>query len=171
MLKIRFMKFRIILSSILAVALFGSCKAQTDTTQQKMSPAPGAWNKLSTQEQYVILNKGTDRPFTGDYYDKTDKGLYICRQCNAPLYTSEDKFESHCGWPSFDQEIKGSVIRVPDADGMRTEIVCANCRGHLGHVFLGEGFTDKDTRHCVNTSSLRFIPADEVTDAPKVIRK
>ena len=117
------------------------------------------YNKLTPEEERVILNKGTDLPFTGNYYAMTDAGLYICRRCNAPLYRSDDKFEAHCGWPSFDDEIKGAVKRVADADGMRTEIICANCGGHLGHVFLGEGFTDKNTRHCVNTSSIRFIPA------------
>ena len=152
-----------------------ACHAQTetDTTKAEMPPkerGASGYNLLTPQQQYVILQKGTDRAFTGDYYNKTDKGLYICRQCNAPLYESDDKFESHCGWPSFDQEIKGSVIRVPDADGQRTEIICSNCKGHLGHVFLGEGFTDKDTRHCVNTSSLLFVPADKVKDIPATIK-
>ena len=127
------------------------------------------YNKLTPDEERVIINKGTDRPFTGDYYTKKDNGMYICRRCNAPLYKSEDKFDSHCGWPSFDDEILGSVKRVTDADGSRTEIICNNCGGHLGHVFNGEGFTDKDTRHCVNTSSIRFIAADSVKDAPAVI--
>jgi methionine-R-sulfoxide reductase len=127
------------------------------------------YNKLTPDEERVILRKGTDMPFTGEYESKTDPGLYLCRQCNAPLYRSEDKFDAHCGWPSFDDEIPGSVRRIPDSDGSRTEIVCANCGGHLGHVFLGEGFTDKDTRHCVNTSSIRFIPSDSVKFAPKVI--
>ena len=127
------------------------------------------YNKLTPQEERVLLHKATDRPFTGDYTDKKDEGVYICRRCNAPLYTSKDKFDSHCGWPSFDDEIEGAVERVPDADGQRVEIICRNCRGHLGHVFLNEGFTDKDTRHCVNTSSIRFIPAEKVGDMPKVI--
>lgn len=128
------------------------------------------YNKLTSQEESVILFKNTDRAFTGDYYQKTDKGIYICKQCNNPLYKSDDKFESHCGWPSFDDEIKGSVIRVPDADGMRTEIICVNCKGHLGHVFTGEGFTDKDTRHCVNTSSIQFYPSKDLDKLPKVIK-
>ncbi len=128
------------------------------------------YNELTKQEERVILHKATDAPFTGEYYQKKDAGLYICRQCNAPLYESKDKFDSHCGWPSFDDEIKNAVIRVQDADGHRTEIICANCKGHLGHVFLNEGFTDKETRHCVNTSSIRFISSDAIKDAPAVIK-
>lgn len=127
------------------------------------------YNALSPQEERVLLHKATDRPFTGDYYTKKDKGIYICRQCNARLYNSEDKFDSHCGWPSFDDEVEGAVERIPDADGERTEIICKNCGGHLGHVFLDEGFTRKNTRHCVNTSSIKFIPAAEVDQAPPVI--
>ena len=114
-------------------------------------------NKLTESEKYVIINKGTDRPFTGEYTDKFEKGTYICRQCDAPLYTSDSKFHSGCGWPSFDQEIPGAVTKVPDADGRRIEIICSKCKGHLGHVFYGEELTDKNTRHCVNTTSLKFI--------------
>lgn len=113
-------------------------------------------NELNEFEKYVMLNKGTEQPFTGEYTDHQAKGLYLCKQCDFPLYTSEDKFLSHCGWPSFDDEIEGHVLRIPDVDGSRVEIVCAKCKGHLGHVFEGEHFTDKNTRHCVNSISLKF---------------
>jgi peptide-methionine (R)-S-oxide reductase len=116
------------------------------------------YNKLTAEEAYVILQKGTERPFVGTYTNNKQAGTYICKQCNTALYKSDDKFDSHCGWPSFDDEITGAVKRVPDADGQRVEIVCATCDGHLGHVFEGERFTEKNTRHCVNSISMIFVP-------------
>lgn len=118
-------------------------------------------NKLTAQEEFVIVHKGTEAPFSGKYNDFFKKGTYVCRRCETPLYRSEDKFKSHCGWPSFDDEFSGAVERSLDADGQRIEITCAACGAHLGHVFEGEGYTEKNTRHCVNSLSMKFIPEDE----------
>lgn len=143
----RFLLILLITNSLFAMA-------QKDSSDVKL-------NKLTEFEKYVIIYKGTEKPYSGLYegFDKT--GTYACKQCNALLYKSKDKFNSHCGWPSFDDEIKNAVKRIPDADGMRTEIVCAKCNAHLGHVFLNEGYTPKNTRHCVNSVSLKFVPKTE----------
>ncbi|MCB4783203.1 MAG: methionine-R-sulfoxide reductase [Sulfurovum sp.] len=116
-----------------------------------------AYNTLTEEEKYIILHKGTEHSFTGKFWDHKEEGVYLCRQCNTPLFSSKAKFDSGTGWPSFDDAIEGAVKEVPDADGRRTEIVCANCSGHLGHLFRGEGMTPKSIRHCVNSISLDFI--------------
>ncbi len=114
--------------------------------------------KLTKEEESVMVDKATEAPFTGKYFAFWEKGTYVCRRCGAALYRSESKFEANCGWPSFDEEVPGAVRRLADADGVRTEIQCARCGAHLGHVFVGEGFTAKDTRHCLNSVSMDFVP-------------
>ena len=126
-------------------------------------------NKLTPKEEYVILHKGTEAPFTGEYDDFYEDGTFVCRRCNAPLFSAKSKFDAGCGWPAFDENYPEAVKRLPDPDGRRTEIECANCGGHLGHVFLGERLTEKNTRHCVNSLSIRFIPKDRVL--PEILHK
>ncbi len=147
---------QLVLSLIL---LLGALVAQAEEGTQ-LKELPIQYNTLTPEEEYVILRKGTERPFGANYeeFKAQGEGTYVCRHCNAPLYTTDSKFDSHCGWPSFDDEIPGAVKRVPDADGRRVEIVCATCGGHLGHVFEGERMTPKNTRHCVNYTSIKFIP-------------
>jgi methionine-R-sulfoxide reductase len=159
---------KLLLASYLFLGIFIiACGQEKSKEQQKVGNTEELiikngkdkpFNALNTFEKYVILEKGTERAWTGQYTELKDKGTYVCKQCNAPLYHSSDKFDSHCGWPSFDDEIPGAVKRTPDKDGMRTEITCINCGGHLGHVFNDEGLTPKNTRHCVNSVSIVFIP-------------
>ncbi len=130
---------------------------------------PVKYNKLNYDEKRVIEQKGTEQPFTGEHETNWSKGLYICKRCNAALYESDDKFDARCGWPSFDDAIGDAVKRTTDADGRRTEITCNNCGGHLGHVFLNEGLTKKNTRHCVNSISMEFVAAGE--ELPELIKE
>ena len=126
-----------------------------------------SYNPLTAEERQVIEHKGTERPFTGQYDDFYEEGSYLCRKCDAELYRSIDKFDAHCGWPAFDKEVPGSVEHLRDPDGMRIEVECANCGGHLGHVFMGEGFTATNARHCINSISMKFVPAEQGLEWPK----
>jgi peptide-methionine (R)-S-oxide reductase len=145
-------------ASLVLVGSLSACAQKQDKVQSTKTAKNMSWNKLTKEEEDVIVNKGTEYPGTGKLLNNKEKGTYTCKRCNAALYRSESKFESDCGWPSFDDEIAGAVKRIPDADGSRTEIECAHCGAHLGHVFLGEGFTAKNTRNCVNSISMNFVP-------------
>ena len=165
-------KLTIILSATLAMLLISAIaasKANNNTTnnhQNKLSIEQiMSFRELTPEEKNVIINKGTERPFTGKFNKHYEKGIYTCRQCGASLYLSDSKFKSSCGWPSFDDAIPDKVLEHPDADGQRVEILCNTCKGHLGHVFRGEGFTEKNTRHCVNSISMDFIPESQTEKA------
>ena len=150
---IKFMAAALLLMGLITAGIL--VERSSFNTEERM------FKKLTPQEEQVIIDKGTEAPFTGTYYQHFEKGIYTCKRCGGKLFDYSSKFESDCGWPSFDDQIEKAVKKQPDADGKRTEIICAHCGGHLGHVFVGEGFTPKNTRYCVNSISLDFVPTDK----------
>lgn len=149
---------------LLPALLACSQDKKSATSGQPATAASMKFNKLTPEEERVIVYKGTEMPFTGKYNNYFEKGTYVCKRCGASLFRSSDKFKSECGWPSFDDAIPGAIKRIPDADGVRTEIECASCGAHLGHVFFGEEFTPKDERNCVNSVSLNFVPDSKIAN-------